>query len=84
MKIGIIGLGYVGLPLAALFARKYHVIGFDINQKRVDDIKAGKDTTLELTDLDLESVLKTTLKLEGKGLVCTTNINELVVKMVGV
>lgn len=78
MKIGIIGLGYVGLPLAALFARKYHVIGFDINQKRVDDIKAGKDTTLELTDLDLESVLKTTLKLEGKGLVCTTNINELV------
>lgn len=35
MKIGIIGLGYVGLPLAALFARKYDVVGFDINEKRV-------------------------------------------------
>ncbi|RRQ48835.1 nucleotide sugar dehydrogenase [Maribacter algicola] len=77
MKIGIIGLGYVGLPLAALFARKYAVVGFDINQKRVDEINAGKDTTLELTDLDLESVLITKTKSEEQGLVCTTNLQDL-------
>ncbi|TDT44759.1 UDP-N-acetyl-D-galactosamine dehydrogenase [Maribacter spongiicola] len=77
MKIGIIGLGYVGLPLAALFAKKYHVIGFDINQKRVDEINTGKDITLELTDLDLESVLTIKNEIKGNGLVCTTNINDL-------
>ncbi|WP_405397967.1 nucleotide sugar dehydrogenase [Maribacter sp. Asnod2-G09] len=77
MKIGIIGLGYVGLPLAALFAKKYHVIGFDINQKRVDEINTGKDTTLELSDLDLESVLTIKNETKENGLVCTTNINDL-------
>jgi UDP-N-acetyl-D-galactosamine dehydrogenase len=77
MKIGIVGLGYVGLPLAALFARKYAVVGFDINQKRVDEINLGKDTTLELTDLDLESVLKTRATLMEKGLACTTDITDL-------
>ncbi len=77
MKIGIIGLGYVGLPLAVLFARKYHVVGFDINQKRVDEINSGKDTTLELTDLDLEGALTIKSKLKTNGLVCTTNINDL-------
>ncbi|MFS4418546.1 nucleotide sugar dehydrogenase [Maribacter sp. 2307ULW6-5] len=77
MKIGIIGLGYVGLPLAALFARKYQVVGFDINQKRVDEINSGKDTTLELTDLDLESVLNSKTRLTHTGLVCTTDINVL-------
>lgn len=77
MKIGIIGLGYVGLPLATLFAKKYSVVGFDINQKRVDDIKLGKDTTLELTELDLESVLKTKLTFNKIGLFCTSDINDL-------
>jgi len=77
MKIGIVGLGYVGLPLAALFARKYAVVGFDINQKRVNEINLGKDTTLELTDLDLESVLKTRATLMEKGLTCTTDITNL-------
>ncbi|WP_299325035.1 nucleotide sugar dehydrogenase [uncultured Maribacter sp.] len=77
MKIGIIGLGYVGLPLAALFARKYKVVGFDISQKRVDEIKSGKDTTLELSDLDLEEVLTTNFDKKEKGLICSTSINDL-------
>lgn len=77
MKIGIIGLGYVGLPLAALFARKYKVVGYDISQKRVDEIKSGKDTTLELSDLDLEEVLTTNFDQKEKGLICTTSINDL-------
>jgi UDP-N-acetyl-D-galactosamine dehydrogenase len=77
MKIGIIGLGYVGLPLAALFAKKYHVVGFDINKKRVDEINLGKDITLELTDLDLNSVLTLKPNTKSHGLVCTTSINDL-------
>ncbi|MDF4222872.1 nucleotide sugar dehydrogenase [Maribacter huludaoensis] len=77
MKIGIIGLGYVGLPLAALFAKKYRVVGYDISQKRVDEIRSGKDTTLELSDLDLEEVLTTDLNQKEKGLICTTSINDL-------
>jgi UDP-N-acetyl-D-galactosamine dehydrogenase len=77
MKIGIIGLGYVGLPLAALFAKKYHVVGFDINKKRVDEINLGKDITLELTDLNLNSVLTLKSNTKSHGLVCTTSINDL-------
>ncbi|MEH6513112.1 MAG: nucleotide sugar dehydrogenase [Maribacter arcticus] len=77
MKIGIIGLGYVGLPLAVLFAKKYHVVGFDINKKRVDEINLGKDITLELTDLDLNSVLTLKSNTKSHGLVCTTSINDL-------
>lgn len=56
-KIAVIGLGYVGLPLASLFAEKYPVVGFDINQKRVDDINGGHDDTLEVSDELLQSVL---------------------------
>ena len=77
MKIGIIGLGYVGLPLAALFAKKYKVVGYDISQKRVDEIKSGKDTTLELSDLDLEEVLITNFNQKEKGLICSTSIKDL-------
>ncbi|SFR82003.1 nucleotide sugar dehydrogenase [Maribacter stanieri] len=77
MKIGIIGLGYVGLPLAALFAKKYSVIGYDINIKRVQEINLGKDTTLELSDLDLDNVLKKTSNIDNYGLFCTANIDEL-------
>ncbi len=76
-KIAIIGLGYVGLPLAALFARKYQVVGFDINPKRVEEINAGKDTTLELTDMDLGNVLSSKTKSKGTGLICTTQLSEL-------
>ena len=56
-KIAIIGLGYVGLPLAVAFAEKYKVIGFDINNKRVEDLKSGHDETLEVNDELLNSVL---------------------------
>ncbi len=55
--IGIIGLGYVGLPLAVEFAKKYKTIGFDINKKRVSELNKGKDLTLEVDNSDLKSVL---------------------------
>lgn len=56
-KIAIIGLGYVGLPLAVAFSKKYTVIGFDINQSRVDELNSGKDHTLEVSDEDLKEAL---------------------------
>lgn len=56
-KLAIIGLGYVGLPLAVEFAKKYKVIGFDINQNRVDELNQGHDATLEVSDESLRSVL---------------------------
>lgn len=75
-KIGIIGLGYVGLPLARLFATKYAVVGFDIHQKRIDDLRNGIDATLEVeTDL-----LKQVIKLkndETHGLFFSTQIEDL-------
>ena len=55
-KIAIIGLGYVGLPLAHAFAGKYEVIGFDINQDRVDELNSGHDRTLELSDAQLAEI----------------------------
>ncbi|EIM77287.1 nucleotide sugar dehydrogenase [Nitritalea halalkaliphila LW7] len=57
VKIGIIGLGYVGLPLAVAFAEKYPTIGLDINPKRIQELRAGLDTTLEVEDADLQQVL---------------------------
>src|SRR5690606_12291148 len=57
-KIAVIGLGYVGLPLAAAFAKKYEVIGFDMNQNRINELKAGKDHTLELTEKQLREAEK--------------------------
>ena len=56
-KIAIIGLGYVGLPLARLFATKYQVVGFDINQKRVNELNKGIDSTLEIEQEVLQQVL---------------------------
>lgn len=56
-KIAIIGLGYVGLPLAVEFAKKFPVVGFDIDQKRVNELRSGKDFTLEVEDELLKSVL---------------------------
>jgi UDP-N-acetyl-D-galactosamine dehydrogenase len=75
-KIAVIGLGYVGLPLARLFATKHHVIGFDIHQKRVDEINSGKDSTNELTSEVLSAVIQTTNEFEN-GLFCTTSLDEL-------
>jgi UDP-N-acetyl-D-galactosamine dehydrogenase len=75
-KITIIGLGYVGLPLAVEFARKYPTVGFDINQPRVDELNKGHDATLEVSDADLNSVI--TLKQPTQtGLYLTTDINEI-------
>src|SRR5690606_37051443 len=56
-KIAVIGLGYVGLPLASLFANKYQVIGFDINQKRISELRQGKDSTREVSEEILKEVL---------------------------
>ena len=56
-KIALIGLGYVGLPLAVAFAEKYKVIGFDINQHRVDKLNSGHDETLEISDHELKSIV---------------------------
>ena len=56
IKIGVIGLGYVGLPLAVEFGKKYPVLGFDINQKRVDELSAGHDSTLEVSDEELQDI----------------------------
>ncbi len=72
IKIAIVGLGYVGLPLARLFATKFAVVGFDINQKRVADINLGNDYTLELESSLLKSVLKTE-NSNQIGLFCSTN-----------
>ncbi len=76
VKIAVIGLGYVGLPLARLFATKYSVVGFDINESRVNSLKSGTDTTLEVEDEVLQKVLITNVD-EEKGLYCTTSINDI-------
>ena len=73
IKIAVIGLGYVGLPLARLFATKYAVVGFDINQQRVNELMAGKDSTLEVAHDALKTVLVEASTSE-KGLFCTTDI----------
>ena len=60
ISIGVIGLGYVGLPLAVEFGRKYPAIGFDVNTSRVDELKNGRDSTLEVSDDDLSKASKLT------------------------
>ncbi|WP_282123439.1 nucleotide sugar dehydrogenase [Algibacter mikhailovii] len=75
-KIAIIGLGYVGLPLARLFATKYSVVGFDINEHRISELQQGKDTTLEVEDDVLKAVLKTNSD-ENIGLYCSSNIDDI-------
>jgi UDP-N-acetyl-D-galactosamine dehydrogenase len=78
IKIGIIGLGYVGLPLARLFATKYPVVGFDINQNRVNELKDGRDLTLEVDVELLKSVLISDISKNFiKGLFCTTSIDDI-------
>ena len=75
-KISMIGLGYVGLPLAVEFAKHYPVIGFDINQHRIDSINKGHDDTLEVEDDNLQSVLTTSAPTE-KGLYLTSKLDEI-------
>lgn len=82
-KIAIIGLGYVGLPLARLFATKYPVVGFDINTQRVAELTTGIDTTLEVTEEVLSAVLvKQNPLLEvsddsARGLYCSAEIEDI-------
>ncbi|GET34208.1 UDP-glucose/GDP-mannose dehydrogenase [Prolixibacter bellariivorans] len=58
IRITVVGLGYVGLPLAVEFGKKYHTIGFDINSNRVNELKKGHDQTLEIPDKELKTVLE--------------------------
>lgn len=70
VKIAVIGLGYVGLPLARLFSTKYKTVGFDMNQARVDALMAGHDATLEVSDDLLQSAI-------ANGFICTANIEDI-------
>lgn len=70
-KICVIGLGYVGLPLARLFSTKYKTVGFDMNPARVAALMAGHDATLEVSDELLQSAIK------DHGFVCTANIDDI-------
>ena len=69
-KIAVIGLGYVGLPLAHAFSEKYEVVGFDIAQWRIDELNSGIDRTLELSDDQVKEALR-------KGMKFTTELNEI-------
>ena len=71
IKIAVIGLGYVGLPLARLFSTKFETIGFDLNKFRVDEINSGHDSTLEVEDELLKDAIN------NHGFRCTTSIEDL-------
>lgn len=71
IKICVIGLGYVGLPLARLFSTKYPTVGFDMNQKRVDALMEGHDATLEVADDLLQDAIR------NHGFVCTTDLDKI-------
>ena len=71
IKIAVIGLGYVGLPLARLFSTKYKTIGFDMNQHRVDALMDGHDATLEVSDELLQDAIN------NHGFVCTADIEQI-------
>lgn len=71
IKIAVIGLGYVGLPLARLFSTKYKTVGSDISQRRVDALMAGHDATLEVSDEQLQDAI------DNHGFVCTADIEQI-------
>lgn len=75
-KIAVIGLGYVGLPLARLFATKYPVIGYDINQPRIDALNTGIDSTLEVSEEVLKSVL-VDKPSDSNGLYCSATLSDI-------
>ncbi len=76
IKIAVIGLGYVGLPLARLLATKYNTLGFDINQKRIEELRLGVDSTLEVENEILQSVLVNGPN-EDKGLFVTSHLEDI-------
>lgn len=71
IRIAVIGLGYVGLPLARLFSTKYETIGFDLNKRRIDELMSGHDSTLEVDDILLQDAIST------HGFKCTTNLDDI-------
>jgi len=75
-KIAVIGLGYVGLPLARLFATKYPVVGFDINQNRIQELNSGIDATLEIDENTLRNVLVNTTS-NANGLYCSSSLEDI-------
>ena len=75
-KIAIIGLGYVGLPLARLFATKYSVVGFDINTDRISELMSGIDSTLEVDNETLQSVLVSDSS-DSNGLFCSNQLDKI-------
>jgi len=75
-KIAIIGLGYVGLPLARLFGAKYFVVGFDINSDRISELMSGIDSTLEVDKETLKSVLVND-SYGSNGLFCTNQLDKI-------
>ena len=75
-KIAIIGLGYVGLPLATLFATKFSVVGFDINNDRISELMSGVDSTLEVDSQTLQSVLVSE-DSDSNGLFCTNQLDKI-------
>lgn len=76
IKIAVIGLGYVGLPLARLFATKYAVVGFDVKANRVEELMQGTDSTLEVDEKTLKGVLTTSPHV-GRGLYCSTSLEDI-------
>lgn len=79
-KIAVIGLGYVGLPLAVEFGKKFPTVGFDINTNRVQELQDGYDHTLEVENSELQSVIKSDLlavEASNKGLFCTTAVGDI-------
>ena len=76
-KIAIIGLGYVGLPLAIEFGKKYKVLGFDINQARIEELKSGKDRTNEADLEGLQVAMNLAFEADEVGLTFSSNLEEL-------
>ncbi len=68
VKVAVIGLGYVGLPLAVAFSHHYHTIGFDINLQRIDELRVGCDETLEVSEQELD---------DAKNLIFSSNVKDL-------
>ena len=64
--IGIIGLGYVGLPLAVEFGKKFQTIGFDLNQRRLAELQSGTDSTLEVSDQELQEATQPAFHLRSE------------------
>lgn len=76
-RIAVIGLGYVGLPLAVEFSKKYQTIGLDINQHRVEELNTGKDSTLEVNEKELKSALSYHNDKQGLGLKITCELSSI-------